>query len=68
MLINEGDDTFLDARTGDELKLEEDTKKSKRVRNSPENNEPLKKAHLSEDNGKDAKEGSVERSQRKANL
>ena len=49
MLINEGDDTFLDARTGDELKLEEDPKKSKRARNSPENNEPLKKAHLSED-------------------
>ena len=43
------------------MKLEEDTKKAIRARKSPINNEPLKKAHLSEDNGKDAKEGSVEK-------
>ena len=43
------------------MKLEEDTKKAIRARKSPINNEPLKKAHLSEDNGKDLKEGNVEK-------
>ena len=58
------DENFVDAVTGDEVKPVEDINKTKRARNSPETSEPLKRAHIIEDNNQDdrekANEGSVE--------